>query len=503
MLCRVARGSRTLLRIPCIGLSSLSSSAEIDILRARVAELELEAKEGCKKSLKLMRAEGDINLTPEREAWQRANLDEATRELLAEDAKYFLHQALSTPCLNALEKCEGIYLQDMQGKKIMDFHGNSVHQVGFANPAVIAAIKHQLDELPFCTRRYTNRPAVALAKKLAELAPGDLSRTLLCPGGTSAVGIALKLARMHTGRFKTISMWESFHGASLDAISVGGEEIFRGNNVGPLLPGSEHVPPCDEFRCQFKCQDRGGCDMACADYVEYVLETEGDISAVIAEPIRWTPYVPKREYWERVRTACDKHGALLIFDEIPNSLGRTGRMFTCENYVVPDILVLGKGLGGGVLPLAAIVAREHLNEAGRAVALGHYTHEKNPVACAAALATIKYIEDHGLCANATARGDQAQRRLRAAMPRYKLIGDVRGLGLLVGVELVTKGRGRAMDEAEKVMYGCLTRGLSFKLTMGNIVTLVPPLTITEVEMDSAIDILLEVIAEVEAASPNM
>ena len=106
----------------------------------------------------------------------------------------------------------------------------------------------QLDTLPFCTRRYTNRPAVDLARKLVDLAPDDLSRVLFCPGGTSAVGMALKLARMHTGRFKTVSMWESFHGASLDAISVGGEEIFRGNGVGPLLPGAEHVPPCDEFR---------------------------------------------------------------------------------------------------------------------------------------------------------------------------------------------------------------------------------------------------------------
>jgi 4-aminobutyrate aminotransferase len=142
------------------------------------------------------RSEGDINLSPRREEWQAANLDAETRTLLGEDARYFLHQSLSTPCLNALRACDGIFIEDLQGRRYMDFHGNNVHQVGFSNPEVIAAIKAQLDELSFCTRRYTNRIAVELAKKLAEIAPGDLNKVLLCPGGTSAVGIALKLARV-------------------------------------------------------------------------------------------------------------------------------------------------------------------------------------------------------------------------------------------------------------------------------------------------------------------
>src|SRR5260370_3124298 len=126
----------------------------------------------------------------------------------------------------------------------MDFHGNNVHQVGFRNPRVIAAIKAQLDQLPFCPRRYTNFPAIRLAKKLAELAPGNLKKVLFAPGGTTAIGMALKLTRAATGRFKTISMWDSFHGASLDAISVGGEAIFR-RDIGPLLPGAGPVPPPD------------------------------------------------------------------------------------------------------------------------------------------------------------------------------------------------------------------------------------------------------------------
>ena len=445
-----------------------------------------------------LRSEGDLNISPRRAGWQAAALDAETRALLDEDARYFLHQSLSTPCLNALRACEGAYLVDLQGRKYLDFHGNYVHQVGFANPSVIAAIKAQLDELSFCTRRYTNRTAVALARNLAGLAPGDLNKVLFCPGGTGAIGIALKLARTATGRHKTISMWDSFHGASIDAISLGGEEIFRAG-IGPLLPGAEHVPPPEPYRCLWDCHQRGGCDLKCARYVEYVLEKEGDVAAVVAETVRSTPVIPHLEYWQTVRRACDRRGALLILDEIPTALGRTGAMFACEHFgIVPDILVIGKGLGGGILPLAAVVARDDLDIAGDR-ALGHYTHEKNPVACAAALATLEYIEAEGLLARARELGNYALGRLRALMSAHPLVGDVRGLGLLLGVELVTDRltRARAVDEAEAVMYEALARGLSFKLTMGNIITLVPPLTISRNEMDEAIAILDASLREVE------
>ncbi|MBN1341334.1 MAG: aspartate aminotransferase family protein [Phycisphaerae bacterium] len=443
-----------------------------------------------------LRSEGDLNRSPRRADYDAANIDTETRRLLDEDAAVFLHQSLSTPCLNVLESCNGATITDLQGRQMLDFHGNNVHQVGFANPSVIAAIKAQLDQLSFCPRRYTNVPAIRLAQKLASLAPGDLDKVLFAPGGTVAMGIALKLARMATGRFKTISMWDSFHGASLDAISVGGEAVFR-KGIGPLLPGAEHVPPPDDYRCLWGCQ--GQCNLKCADYVEYVLEKEGDVAAVVAETVRSTPYIPKPDYWRKIRDACDRHGALLILDEIPHCLGRTGRMFTCEHYdVVPDILVIGKGLGGGIFPLAAIIARQDLDIAGD-VAIGHYTHEKNPVACAAGLATIDYIEQNALLENAARLGAKALDRLRTMMDRHPLIGDVRGLGLLLGAELV-KDRAtkeRAFDEAERVMYRAMTKGLSFKLTMGNVITLTPALTITDQEMDRALDVLDECLAEVE------
>ncbi|NUN98699.1 MAG: aspartate aminotransferase family protein [Candidatus Omnitrophica bacterium] len=446
--------------------------------------------------LSRIRSEGDINLSPRREAWAAEHVPPSTRAVLARDEAVFLHQSLSTPCLNVITGAEGIYLIDDQGRRYMDFHGNNVHQVGFGHPRIVEAIKKQLETLPFCPRRYTNETAILLAERLAKLAPGDLNKILFAPGGTSAIGMALKLARYATGRYKTISMWDSFHGASLDAISVGGEEIFRGG-IGPLMPGAEHVPPPDAYRCVWGCG--GVCNLKCADYIEYALEKEGDVAAVIAETVRCTPFVPPTAYWRKVREACDRHGTLLILDEIPICLGRTGKMFAVEHYgIVPDMLVIGKGLGGGVFPMAALIAREGLDIA-KSKALGHYTHEKSPVGCAAALATLEVIEEEGLLENAKTVGRYAQEQLRGMAERFSLIGDVRGIGLLIGVELVKdrESREKHVEAAEQVLYSALSKGLSFKLTMGNILTLTPPLTIAKDQMDQALEILEACFAEVE------
>jgi 4-aminobutyrate aminotransferase len=449
-----------------------------------------------KKNLDNLLSEGDLNISPLRKAWAKKHIDAETQRWLDLDARYFLHQSLSTPCLNVLSQCEGIYLQDLQGRSFMDFHGNNVHQVGFANRHVIDAVKNQIDKLSFCTRRYTNIPAIKLAEKLAQLAPGNLNKVLFAPAGTAAVGMALKLARMATGKFKTISMWDSFHGASLDAISIGGEAIFR-KDAGPLLTGTEHVPPPDCYRCLWGCEDN--CTLKCAEYIEYVLKKEGDVAAVIAETIRSTSVVPPIGYWKKIRMACDKYGALLILDEIPHCLGRTGKMFTCQNFdVVPDMLVIGKGLGGGIFPLAALIAREDLDIAPDR-ALGHYTHEKNPLACAAAIATIEYLEKKNLLENAEKLGKYAIDRMNKMTRQHKIIGAVRGLGLLMGMELVKdrKTKEPATEQAEQVMYSALSKGLSFKVTMGSIITLTPPLTITKQQMDKALDILVECLKEIE------
>jgi 4-aminobutyrate aminotransferase len=433
------------------------------------------------------RSEGDVNLAPGRAAWVRDHLDDATRDLLADDSRYFLHQALSTPCLDAVERAEGIHLIDVAGRRIMDFHGNSVHQVGYGHPRVVDAIRQQLDILPFCPRRYTNRAAIELARRLTQLAPERLRKVLFAPGGTAAVGMAMKLARHATGRHKTLSMWDAFHGASLDAISVGGEAIFR-RDAGPLLPGTEHVPPPGLAHRFFGTDD--GRYERLADYIDYVLEVQGDVGAVIAEPMRWsTVEPPPPGFWPLVRAACDRHGALLIFDEVPSGLGRSGTMFVTEQTgCVPDMLVLGKGLGGGIFPLAALVAREDLDVAGDR-ALGHYTHEKSSVGCAAALATLDVIGEEGLVEKSRTLGAVFLDRLRTMQARQPAIKAVRGLGLYWGVQVATP------ELADDTLYRCLARGLSFKVGGGDVITLCPPLTIREDELAAAFAIVETSLAE--------
>ena len=445
-------------------------------------------------------AEGDINLSPLRREWDAAHVGPATRSMLDEDAHYFLHQSLSTPCFDALVSADGIYIVDAEGRRFMDFHGNSVHQVGYRHPKVIDAIKRQLDVLPFSPRRFTNAAAIELARRLVALAPPPLGKVLFAPGGTAAIGMALKLARVATGRHKTISMWDAFHGASLDAISIGGEAAFR-RNIGPLLPGTEHVPPCDPGHCPYRCG--GCCNLACADYVEYALDKEQDVAAVVVETIRSTDVqIPPPEYYQRLRRACDRHGALLILDEIPIALGRSGRFFAFEHYgIVPDMVVLGKGLGGAVFPIAALIARADLDVAGD-IALGHYTHEKSSVGCAAALATLEVIADEGLAEHAQQLGAHALALLREMQARHPIVSGVRGLGLLLAVELRDPNSGApAAEAAERTMYECLARGLSFKVGQGNVLTLGPPLVITREQMEQAIGIIDEALFTVESRRP--
>ncbi len=444
-------------------------------------------------------SEGDSNQSPGRRRWNARHLKGDGRELVEKDAGLFLHQALSSPCVGAVRRAEGIWIEDMAGKRYMDFHGNNVHHIGYGHPRLIEAVSAQMRELPFAPRRFTNKPAVALAEKLVDMAPAGLDRVLFATGGSDANEMALKLARAATGRFKTLSFWDSFHGAGFGAIGVGGEALFRSGPIGPLMPGDAHVPPFSCYRCPYGFSDRNDCNMACAEMVRYVLQKEGDIAAVIAEPVRSVPYLPPPGFWPAVRRACDDHGALLIFDDIPNGLGKTGEMFSCQHFdVVPDIITLGKALGGGMLPIAAMIAGSGLDVLGDR-ALGHYTHEKNPVTARAALSTIEIIESEGLVENAARVGKHALDRLREMQTRHPLIGDVRGLGLVLGIELVEDRSAKtpADSAADRILYKALERGLSFKTTMGCVLTLTPPLIVTIAEMDRALDIIEACIADEE------
>jgi 4-aminobutyrate aminotransferase len=446
----------------------------------------------------MQREQGDVNTTPNRKRYWERNLSPEARKWFDEDCRYFLHQSLSTPVLNVVSSAEGACIRDLQGRSYIDMHGNGVHNAGFNHPEIIAAVRRQLEEgLTFCPRRYTNIPAVQLARKLAEITPGGLCRSLFCPGGSEAIEMALALARQATGRFKTISFWDSFHGAGFGAAAVGGEEHFHGG-LGPLLPGAFHVDFPNYYRNPWGFTREEDVDAECLRQIEHVLAREPEMSAVIGEPISATPVVPSKRFWEGVRALCDRFGALLIFDEIIEGLGRTGKMFACEHYVTPDVLVLGKSLGGGLLPFAGIVTLEKYNSLPHR-SIGHYTHEKNALCAAAALAEIEVIEAHGLVEHSSKLGAYTLERLNEMQNRHPLIGHVAGQGLHIGIDLV-KDRAtkeRAVDEAEVVMFKCLERGLSFKTIDGNVLTLRPALVITQEEMDRALDILGQALGEVE------
>ncbi|MBV7298239.1 aspartate aminotransferase family protein [Enterovibrio paralichthyis] len=443
-----------------------------------------------------LRSEGDINTTPARQQWHASIADDATQSLLERDSKAFLHQAMSTPCLDVLESVEGIYLRDVAGKTYMDFHGNNVHQLGYGHPHVVKRVTEQLATLPFSPRRFTNPVAIECAEKIAAICGGELNRVLFAPGGTSVIGMALKLARHVTGNFKVVSLWDSFHGASLDAISVGGEACFR-EGMGPLMAGVERIPPPVTYRGALPSPD--GSDVHYADYLEYVIEKEGGIGAFITEVVRNTDVqVPSRAYWQRVREICDKHNVLLIIDDIPNGMGRSGEWFTYQAYgIEPDILCIGKGLGGGIVPIAAMVTKDKYNTAAQ-VSLGHYTHEKSPLGCAAALGTIEAIENEKLLAKVRDDSAFVGEALAAMKAKYPVIGDVRGIGLLWGVELVSDRdkKTRAFNEAEAVLYQCLNEGLSFKVSQGNVIQLSPPLIISREDLQRALDIFERAIAKV-------
>ncbi|MCR9773631.1 aspartate aminotransferase family protein [Vibrio harveyi] len=442
------------------------------------------------------RSEGDVNTTPARQAWNASMDDERTQALLKRDSEVFLHQAMSTPCLDTLEAAEGIYIQDATGKKYMDFHGNNVHQIGYGHPHVIKRVQEQIAKLPFSPRRFTNETAIECAEKLTQICGGELNRVLFAPGGTSAVGMALKLARHITGNYKVVSLWDSFHGASLDAISVGGEACFR-QGMGPLMAGVERIPPAVSYRGAFPVVD--GSDVHYADYLEYVIEKEGGVGAFIAEAVRNTDVqVPSKAYWKRIREICDKHNVMLIIDDIPNGMGRSGEWFTYQAYdIEPDILCIGKGLGGGLVPIAAMVTKDKYNTAEQ-ISMGHYTHEKSPIGCAAALATMEAIEQDGLLDKAKADSQFMREKLLEMKAKYPVIGDVRGIGMLWGIELVTdhESKARAYDEAETVLYQCLNNGVSFKVSQGNVIQLSPPLIITREQLTEALAIFEEAIAKV-------
>lgn len=352
-----------------------------------------------------------------------------------------------------MAKAEGVHYWDVQGKRYLDaLSGIYVVSVGHNNGRVQEAVRRQLERLHFSPPMHgTNPVAVQLANLLAEIAPGDLAATKFACSGSEVTEAAIKLARQYhrlTGqpaKTKVISRYLSWHGSTLGALSASGLKGRKTVNE-PLAPGFLHVFPPTCYRCPFG-KSYPDCGVTCATLIGDVIEMEdpATIAAVMVEPIGHTGGIidPPPEYLPILREICDRHQVLLIFDEVITGFGRTGKMFAAETFgVVPDLMCLGKGMSGGFVPLSALLCRRPIADAfwgpiesNPGFVEGH-TFEGHPVACAAGIAVIQEILERDLCGNARLQGARLRAGLERLAQKYPAIGDVRGKGLFLGIELV-------------------------------------------------------------------
>jgi taurine--2-oxoglutarate transaminase len=339
-------------------------------------------------------------------------------------------------------KGEGVHMWDASGKKYLDFISQlyNVH-IGMGNRVPIEAAKKQLDSLAYASPSYYSEPQVKLAKKLAQITPGDLCQTFFGNSGTEANEVAIKLAQLYREAPKIISFWDAYHGSTYAMVSVGGSARNRQAKGLSIFEEFKHIASPYCYRCPYK-KTYPECGLFCAEFLKYTIEKEGEntVAAFMAEPIcSWAgQVVPPDGYWQRIREICDEKGILLIFDEVMTAFARTGKMFACEHWdIVPDVETYAKGITCGYVPLGACVINkkmaDHFDEKG----FPHsYTYSGHAVSCATALAVIDYYEKEKLADRAAKMGDYMMGELRGMMERVPIIGDVRGLGLFMGVELV-------------------------------------------------------------------
>ncbi len=364
---------------------------------------------------------------------------------LKEDASTYLVQRWEPSVRHEpliMVKGEGVNMWDASGKKYLDFISQlyNVH-IGMGNRVPIEAAKKQLDELAYASPSYYTEPQVELAKKLAQITPGDLCQVFFGNSGTEANEVAIKLAQLYREAPKIISFWDAYHGSTYAMVSVGGSARNRQAKGLSIYEEFKHIASPYCYRCPYK-KTYPECGLFCAEFLKYTIEKEGEntIAAFMAEPIcSWAgQVVPPDGYWKRIREICDEKGILMIFDEVMTAFARTGKMFACEHWdIVPDVETYAKGITCGYVPLGACVINkkmaDHFNEKG----FPHsYTYSGHAVSCATALAVIGLYEKEKLADRAAKMGAYMMDELRGMMDRVGIIGDVRGLGLFMGVELV-------------------------------------------------------------------
>ncbi len=403
---------------------------------------------------------------------------------------------------------EGRYFWDYDGKRYLDFASQLVNvNIGHQHPKIVAAIKEQADRLCTIGPPMANESRSQLGRMLAEIAPGDLDMSFFTNSGAEANENAIKLARLYTGRHKIIVRYRSYHGATHGVISLTGDPRRWPNEPG--MPGVVRMLDPYTYRCPAGHPDP--CPVCTgAPHLEEILQYEGPetVAAVFMETVTGTNGVipPPDGYLQSIREVCDRHGIMLVFDEVMAGFGRTGRWFACENWdVVPDIVTVAKGINSGYVPLGAMIFRKPLADWVRGQFFpGGLTYAGHPLACASAVASIEAFKEEGVLENAAEVGAYLGEQLRGLAARHPSIGDVRGLGCFWGVELVKSretremlvpfnASGEAAAPVARLANAALERGL-YLMTHWNVIMVVPPLTITREEVDEGIAILDEVLA---------
>jgi 4-aminobutyrate aminotransferase len=396
-----------------------------------------------------------------------------------------------------IERAEGSTYYDEDGKSYIDcFSGISVTNTGHGNAEVIEAAKEQIDKLVHCCSYvYHAKPVADLAEKMAEITPGKLKKSFFGNSGAEAIEGAIRLAKRHTGRNEMIALTHSFHGRTLATLSITGN-AGRKKGGGPYLPGVAFSPAPYCFRCPLKFKSAEKCGSACAEYLEDVIQfqTSDNVAFFIAEPILGEGgiIVPPPDYFKVVKQILDNHDILFIADEVQSGFCRTGKMFAVDHYdVEPDILVMAKGIANG-FPLSCFIARDKTADAFKP---GDHlsTFGGNPVSCAASLANIRYMEDNDISEAAAIKGKTLMDALKEIRPKKIAIGEIRGKGLMVGIELVkdVETKTPAMEEANKIRASLREKGVVIGVggTYGNVLRIQPPLTITDQEIIKVVDMI--------------
>lgn len=419
--------------------------------------------------------------------WLRNRQSHDEQALSDRDSAAIAAQAGSTPVLLVLTDGKGVQVTDASGRSYIDFYGNNCHHVGHAHPEVVAAVARQMERLCFVSRGQTSPATIALAERLQSVHPVPGSKVMFSPAGSTAVEIALLAAKAATGRYKTISFFGAYHGRSAGALAVGGRRRDKPARIGPLVPGALHVPPF---------WPKAGRSPAAAAQQSLVaignlLREEGDIAALIAEPVRsgpTGPHVAPDWYWPEVRRLCDAYGAILIFDEVPAGLGKTGHLFADGlTSVRADITVLGKALGGGVVPLAATLISPALDTA-QDLNLGYYTHERQPVSAAAGAAVLSLIVDGDLPGHVQRSAPAIAARLEALATRHPMIKRTRQQGFLFALDIADPATGQDDSvRADRLYREVIDLGLLPLPVTETCLSFSAPLVTTETEFEAAFD----------------